>query len=270
MTPTNRIVLNTLVQYVRSAVYMLLTLFSTRFVLEALGHSAYGVYALVGSVVYMAGFLTQSLATSTQRFLSYSHGLSDKEELNHIFSNAFFLHIVVALAIASVMTAIGPICMGKLNISVDLFSTSIFVYYVVVLIVMLTFVTSPIRALFIARENIVYVSVIEMLDAALKLVGAIILPYIPIDSLKLYAIMMALISVFNFSAYYIYAKIRYEECRRLSLSVISWVTIRRLLNFAVWNVYAVGATVARTQGLAVVFNHFLGTIFNKEKRMLFL
>ena len=262
MTQGNRIVINTLVQYIRSMVYMLLTLFSTRFVLEALGHSAYGVYALVGSVVYMAGFLTQSLATSTQRFLSYSHGLSDRVELNRIFSNAFFLHIVVALLIASVMTAIEPICMGKLTISVDLFSTSIFVYYVVVLIVMLTFVTSPIRALFIARENIVYVSVIEMLDAALKLVGAIILPYIPIDSLKLYAIMMALISVFNFSAYYIYAKIRYEECRRLSLSVISWVTIRQLLNFAVWNVYAVGATVARTQGLAVVFNHFLGTIAN--------
>ena len=81
MTPGNKIVINTLVQYVRSIVYMLLTLFSTRFVLDALGHSAYGVYALVGSVVYMAGFLTQSLATSTQRFLSYSHGLSDKEEL---------------------------------------------------------------------------------------------------------------------------------------------------------------------------------------------
>ena len=111
MTPGNKIVINTLVQYVRSIVYMLLTLFSTRFVLDALGHSAYGVYALVGSVVYMAGFLTQSLATSTQRFLSYSHGLSDKEELNRIFSNAFFLHIVVALAIVLVMAAIEPICM---------------------------------------------------------------------------------------------------------------------------------------------------------------
>lgn len=262
MTPGNRIVINTLVQYVRSLVYMLLTLFSTRFVLDALGHSAYGVYALVGSVVYMAGFLTQSLATSTQRFLSYSHGLSDKEELNRIFSNAFFLHIVVALTIVLVMTVIEPICMDKLNIPTELASTSVFVYYTVVLMVMLTFVTSPVRALFIARENIVYVSVIEMLDAVLKLAGAIALPYIPIDSLKLYAMMMALISVFNFSAYYIYASIRYEECRRLRLSVISLPTIRRLLNFAVWNVYAVGATVMRTQGLAVVFNRFLGTIAN--------
>lgn len=262
MLPANRIIINTLVQYIRSVVYMLLTLFSTRFVLEALGHSAYGVYALVGSVVYMAGFLTQSLATSTQRFLSYSHGLSDKEELNRIFSNAFFLHIIVALTIVLVMIAIEPICMGALNIPTELVSTSVFVYYIVVLMVMLTFVTSPVRALFIARENIVYVSVIEMLDAVLKLVGAIVLPYIPIDSLKLYAIIMALISLFNFSAYYVYARIRYEECRGLKLSIISMFTIRRLLNFAVWNVYAVGATVLRTQGLAVVFNRFLGTIAN--------
>ncbi|MBQ2012602.1 MAG: hypothetical protein II206_07410, partial [Bacteroidaceae bacterium] len=262
MNPTNRIIINTLVQYIRSMVYMLLTLFSTRFVLDALGHSAYGVYALVGSVVYMAGFLTQSLATSTQRFLSYSHGLSDKEELKRIFSNAFFLHIVVALTIVLVMTVIEPICMDKLNIPAELASTSVFVYYTVVLMVMLTFVTSPVRAIFIARENIVYVSVIEMLDAVLKLAGAIALPYIPIDSLKLYAMMMALISVFNFSAYYVYARIKYEECRRLRLSVISLPTIRRLLNFAAWNVYAVGATVMRTQGLAVVFNRFLGTIAN--------
>ena len=262
MTPANRIIINTVVQYIRSIVYVLLTLFSTRYVLDAMGHSAYGVYGVVGSVVYMAGFITQSLATSTQRFLSYSHGLSDKDELNKIFTNAFFLHVVVALSIVGIMAILQPVCMGHLTIPAELKSASEFVYYMVIMMVMLTFVTSPVRALFIARENIIFVSVIEMLDAALKLAGALVLPFIPFDALKMYSAMLLSVTMFNFLLYYIYARIKYEECQRLRFKFVSYSYIGRLLNFAIWNVYAVGATVMRTQGLAVIFNRFLGTIAN--------
>lgn len=262
MTPANRIIINTVVQYIRSIVYVLLTLFSTRYVLDAMGHSAYGVYGVVGSVVYMAGFITQSLATSTQRFLSYSHGLSDKDELNKIFTNAFFLHVVVALSIVGIMAILQPVCMGHLTIPAELKSASVFVYYMVIMMVMLTFVTSPVRALFIARENIIFVSVIEMLDAALKLAGALVLPFIPFDALKMYSAMLLSVTMFNFLLYYIYARIKYEECQRLRFKFVSYSYIGRLLNFAIWNVYAVGATVMRTQGLAVIFNRFLGTIAN--------
>lgn len=262
MTPANRIIINTVVQYIRSIVYVLLTLFSTRYVLDAMGHSAYGVYGVVGSVVYMAGFITQSLATSTQRFLSYSHGLSDKDELNKIFTNAFFLHVVVALSIVGIMAILQPVCMGYLTIPAELKSASEFVYYMVIMMVMLTFVTSPVRALFIARENIIFVSVIEMLDAVLKLAGALVLPFIPLDALKMYSAMLLCVTMFNFLSYYIYARIKYEECQRFRFKFVSYSYIGRLLNFAIWNVYAVGATVMRTQGLAVILNRFLGTIAN--------
>ena len=262
MNSTNRIIVNTLVQYVRSVVYTLLALFSTRFVLEALGHSAYGVYVVIGSVVYMMGFVTQSLATSTQRFLSFSHGLADKGELRKVFTNAMFLHGCVALLIVLAMTVLEPVCMHYLVIPLELASSARFVYFMVVLMVMLTFVTAPVRALFISRENIVYVSIIEMVDAVLKLAGAIVLPFITYDALRLYATILVAITAFNFFAYYIYARWHYDECSGLRFKEITFASVRKLMSFAVWNVYAVGATVVRTQGLSVILNRFMGTLAN--------
>ena len=58
MNPTQRIIVNTLVQYVRTIIYMVLALFSTRFILRALGDSDFGLYSVVGSIVLLMGFIT--------------------------------------------------------------------------------------------------------------------------------------------------------------------------------------------------------------------
>lgn len=262
MEATNRIIINTVVQYVRSFIYMLLMLFSTRFVLAALGQSAYGVYSVIGSVVFMIGFITQSLASSTQRFLSFSHGQGDVGVLRSIFANAFVLHIGFALGLVLFMACMEPVFMGFLNIPDSLHDASIFVYFMVLLMVLLTFVTAPIRALYIARENIIYVSVVEVLDAVFKLLGAMLLPYIHVDSLRLYSVLMFSVSVFNFFAYALYAIVRYDECHLPRVHEVSLTEMKKLTGFAVWNVYAVGSTVLRTQGVAVIINHFLGTLVN--------
>lgn len=262
MEATNRIIVNTIVQYVRSGLYMLLTLLATRYILVALGHSDYGLYCVVGSMVYMLNFVTLSLSSSTQRFLSVSHGSTDASIVKSIFANAFLLHALLALILALAMAAVEPLLMGYLTVPEERLGAAQFVYYMVLLMVLLSFLTSPVRALFIARENIVYVSIVEIVDAVLKLLGAIALPFIKADTLCLYAIIMLLLQVFNLFAYAFYAGRNYEECHFPSLKAYSKQTMRRLTGFAIWNVYAVGSTVARTQGLAIIINHFLGTLVN--------
>ena len=74
MKASNRIIVNTLAQYVRTIINMVLSLYSSRLVLEILGVDDYGVYSLVAGVVSMLSFLTNSLVGSTQRFLSVSQG----------------------------------------------------------------------------------------------------------------------------------------------------------------------------------------------------
>ena len=262
MSPSNRIIVNTAVQYARTLLSMLIMLFTTRYLLQILGESRFGTYSVVGSAVYVIGFITVSLASSTQRFLSFSQGLNDKQELRRIFANAFALHAVIALLIGVVMLLIEPLIMSYLVIPEDQQNASHFVYYMVLIMTLLTFIAAPVRALYIARENIVYVSVVEVVDALLKLLGTLSLPFIAYDSLKVYAIYMALISLFNLLAYALFALSKYDECHIPNSKEISQAYIRKLMGFSVWNIYAVGSGVVRTQGFAFLLNHFFGTLLN--------
>lgn len=262
MNPTKLIIVNTVVQYFRTFVCMVIMLFTTRILMQVLGHSNYGLYSVVGSIVFMIGFITNSLASSTQRFLSYSHGLNDKRELRAIFANAFYVHLFMAFAIALVMGCLAKVFVGNLNIKLEQYDAAWFVYFAVLIMVLITFITAPIRALYIARENILYVSVVEVIDATIKLAGALLLSVISFDSLKTYALFMVLVSVFNLLAYASYALQKYEECHVPMPSEITKLYIRKLTGFAVWNIYNVGSTVLRVQGVAIIINRFLGTLVN--------
>lgn len=70
MERTKLILINTISQYLRTGLCMVLSLYSTRLILAVLGQSDFGIYALIGSLVMMLSFITSSLATSTQRFFS--------------------------------------------------------------------------------------------------------------------------------------------------------------------------------------------------------
>ena len=262
MEATNRIIVNTAVQYARTFIHMLVMLFSTRLVLTAMGESGYGTYSLIGSTVFLIGFITLSLANSTQRFLSYSHGKKDIAVLRSIFSNAFLLHLGIALILVIAMNLLGPYIMGHLSIPAEERDAAAFCYFTVLLMVLLGFVTSPLRALFIARENIVYVSVVEVTDSLLKLLTALSFPYFEVNPLKLYSTATLAISAFNFLAYALYAGICYEECHVPRCKEVSCNQMRQLTGYALWNVYAIGSTVFRIQGMALLFNHFLGTLVN--------
>ena len=48
MEPAKRIVVNTIAQYSRSIINIILSLYSTRLILAALGVSDFGIYSIVG------------------------------------------------------------------------------------------------------------------------------------------------------------------------------------------------------------------------------
>lgn len=73
-TSNKKIALNTIVVYVRIFITMVIGLLTSRFVLQALGASDFGLYNVVGGVIAMLSFISSSLAASTTRFLNYEMG----------------------------------------------------------------------------------------------------------------------------------------------------------------------------------------------------
>ena len=100
MQASSRIVVNTVTQYARSIINMLLSLYSSRLVLNYLGVEDYGIYSLVAGVVGMLSFLTSSLVGSTQRFLSVNQGKGNLQLLKEVFSNSLLLHLILGLFIS--------------------------------------------------------------------------------------------------------------------------------------------------------------------------
>jgi Na+-driven multidrug efflux pump len=143
MEPTKRIIVNTGAQYTKAISNTCLSLYSTRLILEALQVTDFGIYALVGGVVAMLGFITNALVITTQRYVSYYNGKGDYEYVRKIFSNSLLLHILFGIAIACILLLLkGWLFSSVLNIVPERIDTARSVYLVTVLMLFITILTS--------------------------------------------------------------------------------------------------------------------------------
>ena len=69
-----RIAQNTLLLYCRMLLLMVVTLYTSRVVLSALGIEDFGIYTIIGGVVTMFSMLTGSLSSAISRFITYELG----------------------------------------------------------------------------------------------------------------------------------------------------------------------------------------------------
>lgn len=268
MNNNTRVIVNTLAQNVRSIINIVLSLYSTRIVMDALGQSDYGVYMLVAGVVSFLGFFTNSLTITTQRHISYCHGAGNKEEARAYFANSYLLLLIIGLVLAGLLASLTSVIFdgGWLKIDANRLAEAKWVYLLVITSVFMTLLTSPFRALLIAYENIVYISIIEVLDGVLKLSAVFFLYYFSDNRLTIYAMIIMLVMMFNFFAFMIYCQRKYpESCILPSLKLWDVVIQKKIVSFATWSLYGMVCVLVRAQGVAVLINHLLkGTILNSS------
>ena len=263
MTNSQRIIVNTIAQYTRTIINVCLSLYSTRLILSALGQNDFGIYSVVAGVVAMLSFVTNALVITTQRYLSFHHGKNDLNQIHKVFGNSWLLHFFIGIAVVAFLVSLGPwITQNFLNLEETRRGVALIVYFAAVLMLFFTFITAPIRALFVARENIVYTSFIDVMDGILKLLIAILLSKITYDHLIAYSSLLTCISVFNLLAFAIYAAFQFPEFHLPRLRELDKTYIKGLRNFAGWTIYSTGCIIARNQGISVVLNLFYGTIVN--------
>ena len=263
LSATNRVLVNTIAQYFKTIINIVLSFYSTRLILEILGVSDFGIYSLIAGVVTMLSFITNALIVTTQRFMSYHHGMQKKESLKKIFNDSIILHIILGFGIFIILEICSLFIFdGFLSIPIERISAAKFVYHFVALTLFFTFITAPYKALLVSNENIVYISVIDIIDSILKLLVAISLFYINFDGLILYALSLLLITIFNFFVLSIYSYKKYEECIIPSFSLFNLSNVREMFSFAIWNIYCTGCVVFRTQGIAIVLNKIFGPSIN--------
>ncbi|MBM6993660.1 MAG: hypothetical protein I3J02_10440 [Prevotella sp.] len=265
MEPTKRIFVNTIAQYTKAVVNTCLSLYTVRLVLNILGHADYGIMSVIGGIVIFLGFITNAMVVTTQRHLSYDYGSKTAPEVRKTFANCIFLHLLLGASLLVMLLSVEePIVSPSfLNIDDGRWGAAHAIYKTVSAILFLTFLTAPFKALLIARENIVFISCVEMLDGFLKLGIVLLLPSLSIDKLIAYALMLLAIMVFEFIVFSTYCITKYPECSLRHFSHdINRQQIKRLSGFAGWTTYGMGVIIARNQGLAWLLNYFFNTIIN--------
>jgi Na+-driven multidrug efflux pump len=265
MKDNTRLVVNTLAHNVRTLINIVLSLYSTRLVLQALGKQDYGLYMLVAGVVSLLSYLTNALVVTTQRHLSYSKGQGDLDVSKKVFANSYMLHLLIGVSLAVVCIALIPAIFDThfLNIEDTRIGVAKVLFFFVVVSVFFSMLASPFRALLISHENIVYISIVDVLDGILKLSLVFLLFLFQGNRLILYAMIIASVMLFNMVALAAYSHYKYSECC-LVPRIRLWDNEiqKKLLGFATWTLYGMGCVFCRMQGVSIVLNRAYGTIIN--------
>lgn len=263
MKASSRIIVNTAAQYTRTLINVILSLWSSRLILVALGESDFGIYSLVAGIVSMLSFIVNALTQSTQRYISYYQGKKNIQDVNRIFNNSLILHVIIGLLLIFIFEVLSFFLFdGFLNIPAERIGAAKTIYQFVVLMLFISVLTAPFKALLISHENIIYTSFIEIIDGFLKFILAIILAFVSYDKLIIYGCLMLAINFFNIITFAIYDFVKYKECRIIGLKSFDFRYIKEIFSFTGWIIYHSLCIVGRTQGLALVINKFYSTLLN--------
>ncbi len=246
--------------YVRMLFLMLISFYTSRVVLQALGAEDFGTYNVVGSVVVMFTFINAAMTTGTQRHLSFELGVSDGN-VKRIFSACFNIHLWLAFLIVILAETIGLWFLNtKLNFPEGRMTEVNWVYQLSILSCVLNIVRVPYNAAIIAYEKMSFYAYIGIIEGILKLAIVFMLAYSPCDKLVYYAILMMLVIAIVTFAYYAYCRKNFKEIR---YSKVSDKTLyKRLLSFSGWTLFGSVANMARNQGVTFIVNIFYGVTVN--------
>lgn len=260
---STRLVVNTSAQYARTIINLVLSLYSTRLILHALGIDDYGIFTVIAGVVSMLAFMTNAMVTTTQRFMSYHQTKSDLSVQQKIFGNSILMHILFSMVVLALLETIGMFLFdGLLNIPVIRLHSAKIVYQCAIAMILCSFITAPFKALLISHENLVYISVIDVCDGVFKVLIALFLTGIDYDKLIMYGYLMILIYLLNLLAFAIYDFRHYKECVVPRLHNFDKSYLKSMSSFVGWQLYSTGCVIGRTQGTAIILNRFYGPVIN--------
>lgn len=263
MKDNSRITVNTAVMYGRLAVTMMVTLLSSRWVLLALGKEDFGIYNLVAGLLSLLMFLNMTMATASQRFLSFALGKGQKSLIEETFYYSCLFHLFVGLIIVAGIESVGQLLLHTvLQVPVGKMHLAIFCLHALSVSTFVTVVSVPYHAVLMAHENIIFIAIVEMLSAIFKLIAAVFLLDYNGERLKLYAIFMAVIPILQVIAYRNCCYRKYPEThiriRRISDRELFW----RFLSYVGWNLIGAISSMLRTQGVSMLLNSFYGVAMN--------
>ncbi len=260
---------NTMFLYFRMLLSMVVSLYTARVVLNALGASDYGLYNVVGGVISILSVLTVLVSSGTQRFLNYEMGQNAPiSRLKEIFTSSLAIYLIIYCIIFLLGETLGLwFVNNKLVVPEDrMFAVNI-IYQITIFQMLLSFIQSTYVSVILAHEKMDVYGYIGVGEPLLRLLLISLLPYCFFDKLIAYSFIIFIMG-FSVTLFYVYfCRKHFEECRfQLSRN---FAQIKKMLSFTVWNLMESLSNVLNGQGLNILLNLFFGSIVNAARAVAF-
>lgn len=254
---TNRktIAKNTMLMYIRMGFSMLVSLYTSRVILQVLGVTDMGIQSTVGGVVGFMTFISSALSNGTSRFLTVALGKGDKKEMSETFSTTFWVHLFLALIFVIGLESVGIwFLYNKLIIPPQRMDAAVWCFHLSTFAIIFNLTQVPYRASLVAHEKFNMFAYMGMLSVCLRLVIVYMLTLFDFDKLKLYSVLFFMVSLGMMTFYRWYCNRYFEECR-LRFTFNKEI-FKPILGFSGWQLFASSAIACSNQGILILLNMF--------------
>ncbi len=271
MTPNKRIFLNIVATYGRSLYALACGLFTSRWVLMALGHEDYGLYGVVGGLVGFVGFFNGLLSSAVGRFYAFAVGEAKSassldvgvEECRKWFNTALMLHTLVPI----VLIVIGYPCgewavRNYLTIPPDRVEMCVWVWRFACVSGFVSMVNVPFGAMYTAKQEIAELTIYGVISTTANVVFLGYMVTHPGIWLTRYAFGTMLIGIVPQFVICIMAFLNFQECRIRPRYFFDGERVRKIAMFAGCRFLRAASQLTAAQGTTVLVNKLLGPIRN--------
>jgi O-antigen/teichoic acid export membrane protein len=252
---------NTLMLYFRMILTMLVSLYTSRIVLNTLGVEDYGIYNIVGGVVILFSFFNNAMSNATQRFLSFELGQNNSVQLKRTFSMSINVHIGIAFLIFLLAETVGLWFLNThINIPTERMKAANWVYQFSIFTFLINIIRVPYHATIVAYEKMSFYAYLSIIEVLLKLGVVFLIQISPLDKLIFYGFLIFVVSVLILLVYKIYCNKNFDAANYNFF----WDTklFKTLISFSGWSLFGSAANVSSKQGTDILLNIFYGVMVN--------
>lgn len=265
---SKRIAKNTLYLYLRMAVLMAVSLFTSRIVLDKLGVEDFGIYNVVGGVAVLFTFFSSSLTNASQRFLTIELGRQDLQKANTVFNQHLIFYTMIVGGVIILAETIGLwFVYNKLIIPPERLFAVVWIYQLTIASLCLTLLGIIFNSSIIAHENMNVFSFLGIFEGISRLAIVYMLSIADMDRLVLYGFLMFLVTLLLQGFYMIYCFRHYVECK------LRFVWDKNLLKetnaIVGWNIAGTAVYAINDSGINILLNMFFGPAVNAARAVSF-
>lgn len=261
---SKRLAKNTIFLYLRMFVSMVISLFTSRIILENLGISNYGIYNVIGGLIGMFGLLTATLNVAISRFLTFELGTGNTEKISRVFSSSITIQLIMSLLLLILAETGGLWYVNNVMvIPPDRLVAANFCYQFSIISCILGLIIVPYNASIIAHERMKVFAYMGIFSSLFALLIAYLISISPIDRLIFYGFLLMLSTTITFTVYVCYCKKHFNEARfRFS---IDKEMLKSMFGFAGWNYIGAGSAILRDYGGNLLINFYFGPAINAAR-----